>query len=568
MKKLRSLLLCLLMLSALMGLSAQEWAVCAGGTDNDYVRAIVSDTNGNSYIIGNFYNTSDFGTMSLTSSGDSDIFVAKLDADGNWLWANRAGGTGIDYGYGITVDNAGNVYISGTFSGTAMFGIFPLISAGSIDVFVAKLTTDGTWLWANRGGGVSSVQCWDITTDDNGNCYITGSFFSPATFGTTSLTSAGGSDVFIAKLDTNGLWLWAQRAGGTGTDTGYGITSDGSNGLYVTGSFNGTGDFGTTPLTSAGNADIFVCKLDATSAWQWAVRAGGTSGDTGKGIAVDSYSRVYITGYFKDVADFGVTSLNGGFTTEIFVARLDENGFWVWAVRAGGLYNDYGNGIDTDSEGFVYVTGYFYTNAYFGDTLLNSFGINDIYIGKLDLYGNWLWARSGGSISSDYGYGIAADDSGSCYTSGVFSNTIVFGSLQLVSTGNIDSFVAKVSDPTPQIPQSITISNLGNDVIVDWDAVTLDTWDVPITPDYYIVYYNTDGVSEPYQYLTFIPSAFTQYVHQHAGFFSPNHFYRVTAVKFYLADRSGMEDYLNANLHKGMTEAEVKQALKNMGSGL
>ncbi|MFO7659562.1 MAG: SBBP repeat-containing protein [Candidatus Cloacimonadaceae bacterium] len=565
MKQIRSLLLCVVLLSAIIGLGAQEWAASAGSTVSDWGSAIATDNAGNSYVTGYFSNTIDFGTTTLTCAGTFDIYVAKLDPDGNWLWAKQAGGVGEDEGYGIAVDNDGNVYITGYFEYTAMFGIFPLTSPGYHNIYVAKLTTDGTWLWANWAGGTGYNYGYGITTDDSGNCYITGQMDGTASFGTTNLVSAGSYDVYIAKLNTNGVWQWAKRAGGTSYDASRSIVFDGSSGIYVTGSFEETADFGTDILTSAGSVDIFVCRLNTNGVWQWAARAGGTGHEYALGITTSGNGRIYITGYFIGVTDFNGTSLNSGNTNpDIFVAQLDDTGYWLWAVRAGGSNNEAAYGITADNNGYAYITGRFAESAHFGTTTLTSAGGWDVFVAKLDMSGNWLWAKRAGSTTQDVGNGIAADDSGNCYVAGYFGNTAYFGSEQLISVGDYDVFVAKVSDPTPQIPQNISISNLGNDVIVEWDEVTLDTWDCSIMPDYYFVYYNTDGITEPYQYLTFIPGNLTEYVHQHAGFFSSNHFYQVTAVKFYLADRLGLEDYLNANLRKDMTEAEVQQVLHNL----
>lgn len=572
MKKLNSFLFCLVLLVTVIGLGAQEWASRAGSTEEDYGMAVATDNSGNSYVTGLFTGTADFGSTQLISSGTYDIFVAKLDQDGNWLWAKKAGGLGEDSGQGIAVDNDGNVYITGYFSSTALFGIFPLTSADYHDLFVAKLTTDGIWLWANRGGGTGYDYGNSITTDENGNCYVSGKFMLTATFGTTNLTSVGNYDALMGKLDTNGLWLWAKRAGGTTSDDANSIVYDSNGYIYVSGSFNYSADppadFGPYILTSAGSTDIFVCKLNTNGSWQWATRAGGTDYEYAWGIATNGDGRIYISGYFTGLANFNSNTLTSGGSNDIFVAQLDEFGYWVWAVRAGGFDNDSAFDIAVDEDGDVFVTGHFQWNAHFGPILLDGVGQYDIFIAKLDHSGNWLWVKRVGGTSYEDGNGIAPDGYGNCVITGYFGGTADFGSEQLISAGNYDICAAKITDPTPQIPQNVTISNLGNDVIVDWDAVTLDTWFMPITPDYYFVYYNTDGVTEPYQYLTLIPAVVTEYVHQHAGFFSSNHFYQVTAVKFYLADRSGLEDYLNAYLQQGMTEAEVKQVLKKIGSDL
>ena len=200
----------------------------------------------------------------MTSSGDIDIFVAKLDSSGNWLWANQAGGTNCDYGHGIAVDDNGNSYIIGNFLESANFGITTLTSSGYYDIFVAKLDINGNWLWAKQAGGTSYDFGNSIAVDTNRNVYVTGFFYSSScSFGTITLINSSSEyiDIFVAKLDINGNWLWAKQAGGTSDDCGYGITVDVNGNSYITGIFRGSATFGTTTLTSSGDFDIFVAKL-------------------------------------------------------------------------------------------------------------------------------------------------------------------------------------------------------------------------------------------------------------------------------------------------------------------
>ncbi|MDD4309823.1 MAG: SBBP repeat-containing protein, partial [Candidatus Cloacimonetes bacterium] len=146
----------LVLLCGIIGLNAQtpewEWAVCAGGIGNDYGKAIAVDEFGNQYIIGYFGGTASFGSFTLNSAGSNDIFAVKLDPSGNLLWVVRAGGIGYDRGIGIAVDGAGNAYLTGWFYGTADFGAYTLNSSGDRDIFAAKLDPDGNFLWAIQAG--------------------------------------------------------------------------------------------------------------------------------------------------------------------------------------------------------------------------------------------------------------------------------------------------------------------------------------------------------------------------------------------------------------------------------
>jgi hypothetical protein len=276
-KQILSRLLCLLAFLAYGGQAwaqSYAWAQRMGGTGTDIGYGIAVDASGNVYTTGYFQGTVDFnpgaGTFNLTSAGLEDIFVSKLDALGNFVWAQRMGGTGTDIGYGIAVDASGNVYTTGYFQGTADFdpgaGTANLTSAGDTDIFVSKLDILGNFLWAQRIGGIGTDQGLRIAVDASGNIYTTGFFVGTVDFnpgvGTFTLTSVGGYDIFVSKLDASGNHAWTQGMGGTSFDIGLSISADASGKVYTIGRFQGTADFdpgaGTTNLTSVGDDDIFV----------------------------------------------------------------------------------------------------------------------------------------------------------------------------------------------------------------------------------------------------------------------------------------------------------------------
>jgi hypothetical protein len=245
----------------------------------------------------------------------------------------RAGGTSRDDGKGIAVDSSGNSHVTGVFTDTATFGTttHTSTSKGIPDLFVAKLDTTGTFIWAQAAGGTAGVNDSGIALDSSGNSHVTGTFSGTATFGATSVTSQGSSDVLVAKLDAAGMFKWARAAGGTALDVGTGIAVDSSGNSYVTGYFGGSSGkaatFGTTTLSSTGWLDVFVARLDATGTkFTWAMAAGGTSWDKGNGIAVDGAGNSYVTGLFQGTAKLGTTSLTSKGSQDVFVARVDKSG--------------------------------------------------------------------------------------------------------------------------------------------------------------------------------------------------------------------------------------------------
>ncbi len=465
-----------------------QWAKSIGGTLNDTGEDIVLDASGNVYTTGYFSGTADFdpgaGVYNLTSAGAVDIFISKLDAAGNFIWARSMGGTGSGWGISIALDGSGNVYTTGYFQGTVDFdpsaGIYNLNSGWLtvIDIFISKLDANGNFLWAGRMGGTNGSYGRSIAIDGSGNVYTTGYFSATADFdpgaGVYNLTSTGSYDMFISKLDANGNFIWAahmvQTSIGGGNEYGRSIAIDGSGNVYTTGFFQGTVDFdpgaGVYNLTSAGillgSYDIFISKLDANGNFIWANRMGGTSDDYGYSIALDGCGNVYITGFFNGTADFdpdpavvyNLTSPGGIFGGRgIFISKLDVAGNFLWAVSIGGAGDDRAHAIALDDSGNVYTTGTFQGNVDFdpgaGTYTLNGSTVGDIFISKLDTAGNFIWAGNmgGGGVVYDLGNSIALDGNGNVYTTGFFTSTADFdpgsGVYNLTSAGLYEIFVAK-----------------------------------------------------------------------------------------------------------------------------
>lgn len=298
--------------------------VSAGGTGGDFGNDIVVDAGGNVYITGYFSGTATFGTTTKTSAGANDFFVAKYNPAGLLQWVQTAGGTGEDLSFGLALDGSGNVYVTGYFFGTATFGAYSKTSAGVADLFVAKYDPNGTVQWVQSAGGTNGDFGNDIAVDGSGNVYVIGYFFGTATFGTTEKTSAGSYDFFVVKYNTSGTLQWVQTAGGSGNDYGYGIEVDGTGNVYVTGSFQGTVTFGSTPKTSVGNSDIFLAKYNSSGVVEWVQSAGGTTNDEGRRLAIDGSDNVYMTGSFRDTATFGRNAKTSAGSYDLFIGRLDK----------------------------------------------------------------------------------------------------------------------------------------------------------------------------------------------------------------------------------------------------
>ena len=423
-----------------------NWAAQGGGADDDRGNASVTDAQGNKYITGTFNSTATFGSTTLTSSGGFDIFVAKLDCEGNWLWAVKAGGTSHEHSIGIDVDSAGNIFITGYFTDTTLFGSISLVSNGSTDIFAAKLSPEGNWLWAKKAGSGGTDSSSGIAVDNSGNVYLCGTIYGNVSFGNTSLISYGDYDVFVAKLNGSGSWVWAKNAGGISYDHGCGLKVDSESNVYVTGDFYYTANFGSHAITSNSSIDVFLAKIDVNGNWVWVNRAGGNQLDQVGEVAIDNAGYVYWVGGFRSTADFGSTQLVSGGSVDIFIAKLNTEGNWIWAKRAGGAYVELCSSIAIDALSNVYLAGSFVESADFGTTVLTSVGDADIFISKLDSEGNWLWSIRAGGIGQEEACGISLWGNESICITGYFAGAAEFGNIMLNNNGGDDVFVANLTD--------------------------------------------------------------------------------------------------------------------------
>ena len=326
------------------------WAISMGVTDYNYgmsIAIIAIDNFGNTYITGTFSGVVDFDPSpteaNLTSAGLYDIFLAKYDVNGNYSWAISMGGPEFDNGISVAIDASGNVYVTGSFNGTADFdpsaNTANLTSAGETDIFLSKYNANGNYQWAISIGGGFTEWASCVAIDATGNAYITGSFYGTADFDpsatTVNLSPSGGCDAFLAKYDSNGSFVWVNAIGGTLGTLGNSLTIDAADNICLLGQFIGTADFdpsaNTENLTSIGSEDIFLAKYYADGSYKWAISMGGTDtgiGDRGLSLALDNSDNIYLTGSFSGECGFdtgtGITNITSAGESDIFLAKYKD----------------------------------------------------------------------------------------------------------------------------------------------------------------------------------------------------------------------------------------------------
>ena len=385
------------------------WAKSIGGCFDDIAYSIDVNSNGSLSVTGSFAGTVDFnpgsGCQFLTSNGCSDIFVLNLSTYGNFCWSRQIGGCGSDVGRGVKTDMWSNVYICGSFCATVDFnpgaGTFNLSGAGYQDAFILKLDPLGNFCWANKLGSFWDDSANSITVDNSGNVIITGNYAGnvsvPTIYGPAFLPDFGAYEIFAAKLNSSGNFIWAKGIGGNYDDIGQALTTDNQGNVLITGFFSEAVDFdpgiGMYVLAASCYQDIFVLKLDQNGNFKWAKKFGGTGYDAGYGIVTDGSGNVYATGYFENCCDFdpgpNPCFLNSCGSQDIFILKLDGNGYYRWAKHFGSYNQDIGYGIDVDGNQNTFSTGIFKNTVDFdpgpGVFYLNSAGNADAFVLKLGM---------------------------------------------------------------------------------------------------------------------------------------------------------------------------------------
>jgi hypothetical protein len=516
-----------------------QWAFGVNASVSDYAQKIGIDSKGNVIVSGTFSNTADFdpssSTANLSPNGRNDAFIAEYNTNGAYQWAKTIGGNGNEYVYGMELSNTDFIYLTGTFESTADFdpssSTASLSSNGREDIYFAKYDWNGNYVWAKSIGTSSKEVSNAMALDALGNSYITGYFVGQTDFdpssSTANLTPSNG-DIYVAKYDSSGNYDWAFQIGDSDFENGHAIATDNKGhfwaggyfvdevdfdpssntrilkspdrrndnsyfarytqasgaydtawtvadrlggddeildlchdskgNIYATGYFNGSIDFDpsekTAILNSKGGFDIFLAKYDCKGDYLWSFNLGAGNNDVGQAITVDSKDNVYITGFFVDTIDLDPSSSNAQFIsngyTEIFLAKYDPNGNYKWGHTIGGRSSDVGYGIATDSSNNVWVTGYFRSTVDFdpgiGTTSLTARNY-DAFITKYDQYGNYKLAKYIGGSSNNFGYGLINGTHNCVYVTGEFRNTCDFdpssSTANLRTSGTADPFIAK-----------------------------------------------------------------------------------------------------------------------------
>jgi hypothetical protein len=406
------------------------WSRSLGGAAGEYANDVAVDKGGNIFITGAFTGTVDFGGGPLTSAGDSDIFLLKLDPTGKHVWSKRYGGPDQQSSSGVAVDGAGNVYITGYYLGSVTFGgaTFTKVGCCFEDVFLAKFDAQGNHTWSKGFGGVDAEGARGIAVDAAGNPVIIGQFQSSIDFGGGALTAAGSGavDIFVAKFDTTGAHQWSKGFGDAADQTGEEVEIDAGGNVIITGQSKGTVNFGGTPLTAPSTKEaVFLAKLTGAGAHMWSKLFG--DGASGAALDTNAAGEIVLAGDYRGTIDFGGNPMTSKANDNGYVARFDAAGQHIWSVTFEAT-SSHANGVAFDSKGKVVASGDFSGSVDLGKNPgFTSQGGFDGFVVKLDNESCHVWSRSVGDSVYQAAQGVAVDASDNVILVGNFAGVVDLG---------------------------------------------------------------------------------------------------------------------------------------------
>ena len=449
-----------------------EWITHFGSSTPYYGvelgRDIVTDSEGNIYVAGEFAESILFDGKKLISNGDKDVFLVKLNPLGKVLWMTNFGGTKGDWCGGICLDENSNIFLTGTFRGKITLGDSIFNSNSWYDIFLTKINTNGQSVWSKAfiGDGGNSTNA--ITRDNDGHLYITGYYQEKLNFENYQLQGpTARSDLFVLKLNSDGKVIWAKSTKSNANNYGNSIVSDDDGHLYLTGFMWDSVYFDSHLLISTnslGLAQAYITKMDASSGdFIWAIGGGGDGWSEGTSIAFDNNGDVVLSGWYRNDLYFDNDSVTNGGNNDgpddIFIGKFDNLGRLKWLKTT--ICNLYSNSNDLtiNSNNDIFLTGYFRGQIIIGGLVFWSTvpSFYDIYVLKLDKDGLLKWFKSfgGDSPMNDIGYGINIFNS-SIFLTGFYSSNSWFDYKLLNCNGASDIFVLKLSDTLKIISEDKT----------------------------------------------------------------------------------------------------------------
>jgi len=426
------------------------WSHSFGNSQQEHGESLAVDPADNVIVAGFFQGTVDFGGGPLKSTAQ-DIILVKFGPAGNFLWSRQFPASSEPV---VTVDDAGCILLTGGFTGTVDFGGGPLTSAGGQDIFLAKFDPDGNHLWSQNFGDADYQFARGIAVDGAGNLVLTGYFSGNLDFGGGNLVSAGGWDVFLAKLaGPDGSHLWSHSFGDPDPQYGKSLACDGAGDVVLAGNFQDSLDLGGGVLTSAGGWDIFLAKFTGSDGGHlWSRSFGDADNQHVRSLGCDCGGSVVLGGYFAGSVDFGGGALPSAGSNDIFLVKFDPAGNHRWSHRFGDAWDQRCEDIVVTDGGCLVATGHVSGTVDFGGGPLISAGYYDAFLAEFSPAGGHLWSDRFGDAWFQFGEGVVLDRHAGLVATGYFEGSVDFGGGLLVSAGFDDIWLAKFGPAVTAAP--------------------------------------------------------------------------------------------------------------------
>ncbi|KIG17672.1 cell surface protein [Enhygromyxa salina] len=436
---------------------SEQWSQSFGNELSQTLASVAVDSSGDIYAVGDFEGAVSFGDAPLVATGDkADIVIAKYDLYGNPLWSKRFGDSSNQYSAKIIVDSEDNLIYVGRIYGHVDFGGGELTGEGAADVVIAKLDSDGNHIWSRSYGDLDPDRAERVAVDSQDNVLLTGTFTGEVDYGSGMFASAGMRDAFVLKLNgNNGAHVFSLQIGGPGDDYGFGIDADANNNVVIAGRFQDSIPFD-GGLNSAGGRDIYLAKLTPLGAVLWSDSFGGPGEDGVHDLKVnDQTGDIVMVGFMSNSMNFGGPNLVSAGLRDIFLTTIDQNGGHVWSKRFGDATDQFTNNYELNTwmslalaaNGDIYMAGALLGSASFGGAIISSSGVNpDVFYAHFNASGDLVANNRYGSNGTDIGLDIAVTDSGRIVMAGrSFAGSLDFGLSGAVQNQGVDDgFLVKL----------------------------------------------------------------------------------------------------------------------------
>jgi gliding motility-associated-like protein len=403
---------------------AQNWGINTFSQFTNEANDVELNNNQEAYITGYITGETAFNSSNVVpgAAGNGDIYIAKYSPAGTLIWKKTFGGNYSDRAYDLAVGPDQNIVVTGQFFGTVTFGSTTLTSVGnSKDIFVVKLDPQGDVIWARSEGGSMAENAYGITVDHQNNVILTGQFQGTASIGGNSFTSAidpnnnlYSFDLFVSKYDSNGNPLWSLNGTASYEDRGLAVAVDAQNNIFLTGQFSKTFSFASNTYQNQGYNIGFLCKLNPAGQLQFfnQMKAGLTSPYD---LEVNSDNNVIVSGDFLGNMNYydatGMHGIQNPFEKQIFILKTANNGNYLWDYTLGSNNDLSSRSVSIDLHKDIFVTGYFKCDlSQLQDSstaTFNSVGFKDAYLLKVNDSGDHEYIKHFGGKMDDEGHGVA-----------------------------------------------------------------------------------------------------------------------------------------------------------------